>query len=64
MSASTPTDRRQRAAELYADGWTMAAIAQEMGVTGAAVSYWLKTLGVPRRGKQTPARLASPSQKT
>jgi transposase len=52
-------ERRRRAFELRALGWTQQAIAEALGVSGAAVSKWFSTAAdgdEPWRGRLHPGR--------
>jgi IS30 family transposase len=49
----------QRAADLYAQGWTLRQIGAELGVHSSTVSQHLQRAGITMRSVGTPAHPAS-----
>jgi hypothetical protein len=52
----------ERAADLYAEGWTLRQIGAELGIHSAAVSHQLDRAGVPMRRGGPPAHPTSKEQ--
>jgi Homeodomain-like domain len=52
----------KRAADLYAEGWTLREIGAELGVHWSTVSQQLQSAGITMRSGGRPAHPASPNR--